>query len=128
MALLSFLMISHVLYPALPTVSAKSVPSIIGSIILVAILVLVASHPTQYAFPAMMVYVSYGFVKTILLGLIEELPKNDPLNEDDDDDEHEEDDHRPIALAERPGGAARRRFGRVREAMNPFHRPPEHQE
>jgi len=127
MAVLSFLMISHVLYPALPRVSLRSIPSIIGSIIVVGILGLVLIHPTQYAFPAMMVYVSFGFAKTILLGIFEGMPARDPLNDLDDDEEDEDGLLRPVALGERPGGR-RRRFGRVREAMNPFHHPPEPRE
>jgi CDP-diacylglycerol--serine O-phosphatidyltransferase len=125
MAVLSFLMISHVLYPALPVVSLRSIKSIIASIFVVAILALVAIHPRQYAFPAMMVYVSYGLAKTILLGLVESIPGRDPLNDIEDDEEGEDVEMRPTALAERPGGKGRRRFGRVREAMNPFHTPPE---
>jgi hypothetical protein len=114
-----------VLYPALPVVSLRSIKSIIASIFVVAILALVAIHPRQYAFPAMMVYVSYGLAKTILLGLVESIPGRDPLNDIEDDEEGEDVEMRPTALAERPGGKGRRRFGRVREAMNPFHTPPE---
>ena len=124
MLVLSFLMISHVLYPALPTVSFKNIWSVIGSLFVVAIFAFVLYDVKQYAFPAMMVYVTYGLGKTILLGLIESVPARDPLNEDEDEDV-ESDDYRPAALAERPGGKGRRRFGRVREAMNPFHAPPE---
>jgi CDP-diacylglycerol--serine O-phosphatidyltransferase len=125
MLALSFLMISHVLYPALPTVSMRSVRGVLSSLVVLGILALVIVHPTQYAFPAMMVYVGYGLGKTILLGLFERPSETDPLN-DDEGDEDAEHAMRPTELAERPGGRRRRRrFGRVREAMNPFHRPPE---
>ena len=67
MAVLSFLMISHVLYPALPTVSFRNFKSVIGSVFVVAIIGLVIYDHNRYAFPAMMVYVSYGLgVATVL--------------------------------------------------------------
>jgi CDP-diacylglycerol---serine O-phosphatidyltransferase len=125
MLVLSFLMISHVLYPALPTVSVRSVRSVIGSVFVLAILGLAIYRPAYYAFPAMMVYVTYGLARTILLGIFERPIEVDPLN-DDEDDEDDEGSMRPAALAERPGGRGRRRrFRGVREAMNPFHHPPE---
>jgi len=126
MAVLSFLMISHVLYPATPRVNLRSVWGVLGAVAVVGLLLLVISNYKQYAFPAMVLYVLYGFVKTVLLGLVEGIPGHDPL-EDEDDDEGDDDDMRPITLAEHPGGA-RRRFGKVREAMNPFHAPPESRE
>lgn len=133
MAVLSFLMISHVLYPAIPRLNVKNVWSVVGTVMAIALVVLVLVHPTQYAFPAMMIYVSFGFVKTILLGLFEGMPGRDPLDDaDDDDDEDDEDDEdndmRPISLEERPRGPARRRFGRVREALSPFNAPSEESE
>jgi len=128
MAVLSFLMISHVLYPAAPRVNLRSVWGVLGTVAVAGLILLVLSHPTQYAFPAMVLYVAYGFVKTVLLGLVEGMPGRDPLDDaEDDEDDDDDDELRPTTLAERPGGP-RRRFGRVRQAMNPFHVPPESRE
>ena len=126
MLVLSFLMISHVLYPVPPLVSLRSFKSVTVSLFLLAVLVLVASHPTQYAFPAMMSYVAFGLGRTIFLGLLDSIPGRDPLNDSEDDIDYADEGLRPASLAERPGGRGRRRrFGRVREAMNPFSHPPE---
>jgi len=127
MAVLSFLMISHVLYPAAPKVNLRSVWGVLGTVAVVGLVLLVLSHPTQYAFPAMMIYVTYGFVATILRGLFEGIPGRDPLDDTGEYDDDDEDEMRPTTMAERPGGP-RRRFGRVRQAMNPFHVPPESRE
>jgi CDP-diacylglycerol---serine O-phosphatidyltransferase len=127
MAVLSFLMISHVLYPAVPKVNLRTVWGVLGTVATAGLVVLVLSHPTQYAFPAMMLYVSYGFLKTILLGLFQGIPSRDPLDDDLEDESDDEEELRPTTLGERPGGP-RRRFVRVREAMNPFHVPPESRE
>jgi CDP-diacylglycerol---serine O-phosphatidyltransferase len=126
MLVLSFLMISHVLYPAPPKLSLRSIRGALTSAFLLGVFVLVMSHPKQYAFPAMMGYVAFGLGKTLFLGLIDRIPARDPLNDTEDEGDDDDDALRPASIAERPGGkAARRRFRRVREAMNPFSHPPE---
>jgi len=126
MLVLSFLMISHVLYPVPPLVRLRSWKSVVLSLLQLAALVLVASHPTQYVFPALMTYVAFGLGRTIFFGLLDNAPRRDPLNDTDDEHEYDEDALRPVSIAERPGGRSRRqRFPRVREAMNPFSQPRE---
>jgi CDP-diacylglycerol--serine O-phosphatidyltransferase len=124
MAVLSFLMISHVLYPALPRVNFRSLKNAVGSLFVIGIIGAVIYDYKQFAFPAMVVYVGYGLA-ALLLGPEEGIAGRDPLNDIDEDEEGEDDDMRPFSLAERPGGKQRRRFGRVKEAMNPFNTPPE---
>jgi CDP-diacylglycerol--serine O-phosphatidyltransferase len=124
MLVLSFLMISHVLYPALPRVNFRSLKNALGSLVVIAIFATVIYDYKQFAFPAMVLYVSYG-IAALLLGPDDIVDGRDPLNDIDEDDEGEDDEMRPTALAERPGGKRRRRFGRMREAMNPFNTPPE---
>jgi CDP-diacylglycerol--serine O-phosphatidyltransferase len=114
MLVLGLLMISHVIYPAPPTVSFRSVKSIVVSAFILAVVIGVLFKPLSFAFPAMMVYVAYGLAKTFIFGLVDRLPTGDPLL-----DEGYEDDYvsRPIEIAERPGrDRKRRRRNRGRNA------------
>jgi CDP-diacylglycerol--serine O-phosphatidyltransferase len=106
MLVLGLLMISHVIYPAPPTVSFRSVKSIAVSVLLVAVVIGVLFRPLSFAFPALVAYVAYGLAKTFLFGLVDRLPTGDPLLDEDVEDEFEA---RPIELAERPGRERRRR-------------------
>ncbi len=121
MLVLGLLMISHVIYPAPPTVSFRSVKSIVQSVFILAVVIGVLFKPLSFAFPALVAYVAYGLVKTFLFGLVDRLPTGDPLL-----DGGEEDDFvaRPIELAERPGQERRRRKrGRRRSGSQPIQRP-----
>lgn len=106
MLVLGLLMISHVIYPAPPTVSFRSVKSITGSLLFLAVVIGVLFRPLSFAFPALLVYVAYGLAKTFLFGLVDRLPSGDPLLDEGDEDEFVA---RPIELAERPGRERRRR-------------------
>jgi hypothetical protein len=90
MLTLSFLMISHVLYPAMPRVSLRNVRGIIGSLLLLAAIVAIVYDPLRYAFPILCCYVAFGLLRTIFFGLMERLPTGDPLMDDEDDDEPDE--------------------------------------
>jgi CDP-diacylglycerol--serine O-phosphatidyltransferase len=70
MAVLSWLMISNVSYPAVPTVGYKSVREIIGSLVVIATILGLIFLPKEFFFPACLAYVLYGVLKTALLGLL----------------------------------------------------------
>lgn len=106
MLVLGLLMISHVIYPAPPTVSFRSVKSIVLSVLLLAVVIGVLFRPLSFGFPALVAYVAYGLVKTFLFGLVDRLPTGDPLIDEGDEDDFVS---RPIELAERPGRERRRR-------------------
>lgn len=116
MLVLSLLMISHVLYPAPPTISLRSPKGIAGSIVFLAIVVGVLVHPLRFAFPVLVAYVAYGLLKTFLFGLVDRLPTTDPLDDEDEEPLLE----RSIEMAEQPGGDSRhRRRGRRRGSPFP---------
>ena len=80
---LSFLMISNVSYAAMPTIGYRSVKEVLGSLLVVGTIMGVIFLPKQFFFPALMGYVLYGLVRTVLVGLIGRLPQEE-LGEDDD--------------------------------------------
>lgn len=110
MLTLSFLMISHVLYPAMPTLSLRSIRSIVGTLVFLVVVALVLINPLRYAFPALVLYVAYGLLRTFLLGLLDRLPVGDPLADEDEELEFADAaSPRPVELAETPTRERRRR-------------------
>ena len=105
MLVLSFLMISHVLYPAPPNISLRKPGTIVLGAAFIAAIVLVIIDHKRYAFPAMVAYVAYGLLRTFVLGVFDRVPSTDPLMDDDE----EEETARPIELAEHPHRRRRRR-------------------
>lgn len=86
MVTLSFLMISSVSYPAVPTIGYKKVSEILGSLVVLATIIGVLFLPKAFFFPALVLYVAYGLVKTVIFGLIGRKPIGDvPVIADDDE-------------------------------------------
>lgn len=68
---LSFLMISNVAYPAVPTIGLRSWRSVVGTLVVVGTFIGVIFLPRQFFFPAAMAYVTYGLARTVLAGLLD---------------------------------------------------------
>lgn len=105
---LSFLMISPVSYPAVPTVGYKKLSEILGSLVVITTILGVLFLPKEFFFPALMLYVLYGLVKTFLFGLIGRRPIGDE-HVISDDDEIEEALSRPEGLTDEQHRRRRRR-------------------
>ena len=115
MVMLSFLMISSVPYPAVPTISFRSLRGIVASVIIIAIVIGVIVLPKQFFFPALMGYVVWGVVVALVLGFMDRLPTGDVLMEEEEDDaEAAEDREAAVAVEEIPAGRRRRRRKRPR--------------
>ena len=95
MALLAFLMISDVPYPAVPRVNFKSARGIAGAVIIGATVVGLIVLPRYFFFPVLLAYVAFGVVKYFLLGLADRLPAGDVLLEEEDENGQV---HRPAAF------------------------------
>jgi len=87
MLALSFLMISNVSYPAVPTIGYRKVSQILGTLVVAATIFGVIFLKKQFYFPALVIYVLYGVAKTVFFGLIGRLPRGDiPVISDDDEE------------------------------------------
>ena len=86
MALLAFLMISDVPYPAVPRVNFRSFRGILGAVLIGAAIVGLIVLPKHFFFPVALGYVAYGLVKYFLLGLSDRLPADDVLLEEEDEE------------------------------------------
>jgi CDP-diacylglycerol---serine O-phosphatidyltransferase len=90
MLALSFLMISNVSYPAVPTVGYKKLNEILGSIVVAAAILGIILLQKQFYFPGLVAYVLYGVGKTVFFGLIGRRPRGDlPVISDDDEEDEE---------------------------------------
>ncbi len=84
MLMLGFLMISNVSYPAVPTVGYRKPSEIVGSLVVAGTFLGVLFLPREFFFPALILYVLYGLVKTVVYGLIDRRPAgDDPVISDD---------------------------------------------
>jgi CDP-diacylglycerol--serine O-phosphatidyltransferase len=84
---LSILMISNVPYPAVPTVGFRSVKGILGTLVVTGTLLGVLFLPRQFFFPACVVYVAYGVIKSALLGLLDRVPTGASVFDGDEEEE-----------------------------------------
>ncbi len=84
---LGFLMISNVSYAAVPTIGYRTVREILGTLVVLGTIVGVIFLPKQFFFPALLGYVLYGLVRTVLFGLLGRLPQEelDELEAEDAD-------------------------------------------
>lgn len=79
MVVLGGLMMSHVLYPVVPKFGFRNARGIATLALIVASVIAAFTIPELYFFPMLFLYVSYGMLKTLVLGLFEQLPDRDPL-------------------------------------------------
>lgn len=126
MALLAFLMISDVPYPAVPRVNFRSVRGIVGAVLIAGTIIGLIVLPKHFFFPVALAYVGYGVVKWSFLGLLDRLPPDDVLLEEEDergvvtqvprDDRDDHDDDRDVrgGRGERDETVRRRRRRRGR--------------
>lgn len=90
MLMLAFLMISNVSYPAVPTVGYRKPSEILGSLVVASTFFGVLFLPKEFFFPAFILYVLYGLVKTVVYGLMDRRPSGDaPVISDEEGDLHE---------------------------------------
>lgn len=74
---LAFLMISNVKYAAVPTIGLRSLREILGTLLVVGTVVGVIFLPKQFFFPALMAYVVWGVVRTVIQGLLAGGPEDE---------------------------------------------------
>lgn len=86
MIVLSFLMMSHVLYPVVPKVGVRSTRGIVNGVFLLSCIVAAIFIPSLFFFPALMGYVAYGVLKSLLLGFLERMPEDDPMLDEEGDE------------------------------------------
>ncbi len=92
MILLGVLMVSHVPYAKFPKIGLRTPKGITNTVVVLACLFAALSVPRHFLFSFALLYIVWGLIKSVILGLLDRLPGGDPLldeDEDDDDDRAE---------------------------------------
>jgi len=87
MVLLAVLMVSHVPYSKVPKIGLRTARGITTSVLVLAALFAALSMPRYFFFSAGLLYITWGLVRSTLLGLLDRLPGGDPLLDDDEEDD-----------------------------------------
>lgn len=86
MVLLAVLMVSHVPYARVPKIGLRSPKGIANTVFVMAALYAALALPRYYFFISLLLYITWGLVKSVLLGLLDRIPGGDPLLDEDDED------------------------------------------
>jgi CDP-diacylglycerol--serine O-phosphatidyltransferase len=98
MILVAGLMVSNVLYPVVPRFGVRSWSGRFAFVLAVGSLVAGFTVPALYFFPMAVLYITYGLVRTVVLGFLERLPEQDPLIDDEDEEEPRELEYEEIEI------------------------------
>lgn len=86
MVLIGVLLVSHVPYAKVPRIGLRNTRGILNTVLVLAALFAALAVPRYFFFAILLLYVTWGLVKSVLLGLLDRMPGGDPLLEDDDDE------------------------------------------
>ncbi len=85
MVLLGVLLVSHVPYAKMPKIGIRTRRGIFNTVVIFGGLFLALTVPQYYFFTSLLLYVMWGLVKSVVLGLFDRLPGGDPLLDEDED-------------------------------------------
>jgi CDP-diacylglycerol--serine O-phosphatidyltransferase len=117
MAGLSFLMISNVPYPAMPTFRVKTLRGVLGLIVFIGLAFGLVFLPKDFFFPVGMLYVTSGVVASVVKGLLDRPQYAEGETAADDESLFDQEDDDSL-----PGDDALRRKRR-RRFRGPRHKP-----
>jgi CDP-diacylglycerol--serine O-phosphatidyltransferase len=89
MIVLAGLMLSHVIYPAIPRLSVRNPSGRAAIALLLIMVVLLIWNPQLVVFPVALVYIAVGVVRSAALGLLDILPDRDLFSEEFDAEDEE---------------------------------------
>jgi len=92
MILVSVLLVSHIPYAKVPRIGLRTPKGLANTAFILACIFAAFSVPRYYFFTALLLYIAWGLVKSVLLGLLDRLPGGDPLL----DEEEGEADHAEV--------------------------------
>ncbi len=113
--LLCVLMLSHVLYPVVPRFHLRSIGGILAIALAVGSIIAALTMPSLFFFPAAIVYILIGLVRSAGQGFEDRLPALDPLIDEEEDEVARELEYEEMVVKKRrPLRAMRRRGKRER--------------
>ena len=82
--ILSILMVSSVPYDKLPRIGFTTARGIVNSIFVSACILVAVLQPRYYFFIALLLYITWGLVRSAVSGRLDEIPVGDPLLDEDE--------------------------------------------
>jgi CDP-diacylglycerol--serine O-phosphatidyltransferase len=90
MVLVGVLLVSHVPYARFPKIGLRTRKGITNTVLVLAGLFAALMVPRYFLFSLGLLYISWGLLKSVILGLLDRLPGGDPLlDEEEDEDDGE---------------------------------------
>ena len=89
MVLVGVLLVSHVPYARFPKIGVRTVKGVSNTVLVLAGVFAALSVPRYFLFSMGLLYISWGLLKSVILGLLDRLPGGDPLLDEDDDEGQE---------------------------------------
>jgi CDP-diacylglycerol--serine O-phosphatidyltransferase len=86
MVLLGVLLVSHVPYGKVGKIGLRTPRGIRNTVVALVALGLAFTVPQYYFFTVLLLYVTWGLVKSVLFGFLDRLPGGDPLLDEDEDE------------------------------------------
>lgn len=83
--LVGILLVSHIPYAKVPRIGIRTLRGMFNTAFILACLFAALTVPRYYFFTALLLYISWGLVKSALLGLLDRLPGGDPLLEEEEE-------------------------------------------
>lgn len=111
---LGLMMVSNVLYPVVPRFTTRTWSGRFAILLAGMSLVSAFTYPEYFFFPFSILYITYGLVRSVGMGLAERLPERDFLEDELEPDERRELDYEQI----RPLRFGRRRTDRNRRTSD----------
>jgi CDP-diacylglycerol--serine O-phosphatidyltransferase len=85
MVLVGVLLVSHVPYARFPKIGLRTPRGIANTILVLAGVFAALSVPRYFLFSLGLLYITWGLLKSVILGLLDRLPGGDPLLDEDDE-------------------------------------------
>jgi CDP-diacylglycerol--serine O-phosphatidyltransferase len=85
--LLGVLMVSHIPYGKVPRIGLRSTRGVLTTVFVLLCTFAAMTFPRYYFFTFLLLYILWGLVKSVLLGLLDRLPGGDPLLDEDEDED-----------------------------------------
>jgi len=112
--ILSVLLMSHVPYAVVPRISFRTRRGLFNLTWMAAGVLLAITVPRYYFFPALVLYTTWGLVKSLLLGLLDRPPERDPLLDEEEEEDMDDSGAEVRDVDYRDVAPARFRKGRKR--------------
>ncbi len=87
MVLVGVLTVSHIPYGKVPRIGLRSAKGLANTAFVLACLFAALTIPRYYFFTSILLYITWGLVKSVALGLLDRLPGGDPLLDEEEDDD-----------------------------------------